>query len=81
MRRRSWLLDGAIALVLVVAAIVQATVPVPPFSDTRAGILIGTERWYLFLDGITDLRKFRDDTWTIQHFNGSVLHIAAWQFN
>src|SRR5262245_12068333 len=26
-----------------------------------AGILIGAERWYLFLDGITDLRKFRDD--------------------
>ena len=42
MRRRSWLLDGAIALVLLVAAIVQATVPVPPFSDTRAAILIGT---------------------------------------
>jgi hypothetical protein len=41
MRRRSWLLDGAIALVLVAAAIVQATVPVPPFSDTRAAILIG----------------------------------------
>jgi hypothetical protein len=42
-----------------------------------AGILIGAERWYLFLDGITDIRKFRDDTWTIQHWNGCVLHIAA----
>src|SRR6185503_10360631 len=29
-------------LVLVAAAIVQATVPVPPFSDSRAAILIGT---------------------------------------
>jgi hypothetical protein len=42
-----------------------------------AGILVGGERWYLFLDGITDIRKFRDDTWTIRHWNGSVLHIAA----
>jgi hypothetical protein len=42
-----------------------------------AGILVGGERWYLFLDGITDIRKFRDDIWTIQHWNGSVLHIVA----
>lgn len=46
-------------------------------EENATGILVGTERWYLFLDGITDLRKFRDDTWTIQHFNGCVLHIAA----
>src|SRR5262249_10207589 len=42
-----------------------------------AGILIGGERWYLFLDGITDIRKYRDDVWTIRHWNGIVLHIAA----
>ncbi|MCC6695890.1 MAG: hypothetical protein IT365_09715 [Candidatus Hydrogenedentes bacterium] len=46
-------------------------------EENAAGVLIGSERWYLFLDGITDLRKFRDDTWTLQHVNGSVLHIAA----
>jgi len=46
-------------------------------EENAAGILIGSERWYLFLDGITDLRKFSDDTWTVQHFNGCVLHIAA----
>jgi hypothetical protein len=45
-------------------------------EENAAGILIGTKRWYLFLDGITDLRKYRD-TWTIQHWNGSVLHIPA----
>jgi signal transduction histidine kinase len=42
MRRRSWLLDGAIALAIAAAAIVQATVPVPPYSDTRAALLIAT---------------------------------------
>jgi hypothetical protein len=46
-------------------------------EENAAGVQIGSERWYLFLDGITDLRKFRDDTWTIQHYNGCVLHIAA----
>src|SRR4051794_12426201 len=28
-------------------------------EEGAAGILVGAERWYLFLDGITDLRKFR----------------------
>jgi hypothetical protein len=46
-------------------------------EDNAAGIMLGKERWYLFLDGITELRKFRDDVWTIRHFNGFVLHIAA----
>jgi hypothetical protein len=46
-------------------------------EENAAGILLGGERWYLFLDGITRIDRFRDDTWTIQHCNGSVLHIAA----
>jgi hypothetical protein len=46
-------------------------------EENGAGILIGNERWYLFLDGITDIRKFREDTWTIQHWNGVVLHVSA----
>jgi hypothetical protein len=46
-------------------------------EDNAAGILIGTERWYLFLDGIINICKFREDTWTIQHFNGCVLNIDA----
>ncbi len=45
-------------------------------DENAAAILIGTERWYLFLDGITDLRLDRD-TWTIQHWNGIVLHVPA----
>ena len=36
------MLDGALALALTVLAIVQATVPVPPYSDTRATVLIAT---------------------------------------
>jgi hypothetical protein len=46
-------------------------------EENAAGILAGGERWYLFLDGILDIRRFRDDTWTVQHYNGTVLHIAA----
>jgi hypothetical protein len=40
-----------------------------------ADILLGGERWRLFLDGITEMRKYRRDTWTIQFWNGTLLHI------
>src|SRR5262249_21259832 len=46
-------------------------------EENGAGILLGRERWYLFLDGFTDLTRFRADTWTLEHFNGCVLHITA----
>ncbi len=42
MRRRSWLLDGAIALAVLVAGIAVATVPVPGPSDGRAAAMIAT---------------------------------------
>jgi len=46
-------------------------------GTSAAGILLGKERWYLFLDGITDIRRYREDVWTIHHFNGSMLHIPV----
>ncbi len=45
-------------------------------AGAAAGILLGGERWYLFLDGITSIRRYRD-LWTIQHYSGSVLWIPA----
>ena len=45
------------------------------FEENAAGVLLGTDRWYLFLDGVVGLRKYRRDVWTVEHFNGSVLHI------
>jgi hypothetical protein len=41
-----------------------------------SGVLIGNERWYLFLDGITGIKRCRE-VWVVQHFNGFVLLIAA----
>jgi signal transduction histidine kinase len=40
MRRRSWLLDGALALALAVLAIVQVAVAVPAYSDLRGVVLL-----------------------------------------
>lgn len=45
-------------------------------SGEAAGVLIGGERWHLFLDGIIDIRQCRG-VWIIYHHNGFVLLIPA----
>ena len=35
------------------------------------------ERWYLFLDGLTDIKQFAGGIWTLRHWNGTVVHIPA----
>jgi hypothetical protein len=45
--------------------------------DNGAGILIGRQRWYFFLDGITSIKPYRPDLWTIRHFSGLILHIPT----
>jgi hypothetical protein len=46
-------------------------------EDNALRYLAGDERWYLFLDGIIDIAKYRKDVWTIQHWNGSVVNVLA----
>ncbi|QDU08745.1 hypothetical protein [Gimesia aquarii] len=44
-------------------------------EDNGLGVMIGNERWYLFLDGITKISEYTSGVWTIEHWNGSVVHI------
>ncbi|WP_153555629.1 hypothetical protein [Roseimaritima sediminicola] len=46
-------------------------------EDKAMGIMLGSQRYYLFLDGIISISRFCHDVWTVQHWNGSVVHIAA----
>lgn len=46
-------------------------------DENTAQMLIGNERWVLFLDGINNIRKYADDIWTIEHRNGTILHVPA----
>ncbi len=46
-------------------------------EDKAMGVMLGTERFYLFLDGVTSISRFHRDIWTVQHWNGSVVHILA----
>jgi hypothetical protein len=46
-------------------------------EENGLGVLIGGERWWLFLDGLTGIDQLTPGLWTLRHWNGSVVHIPA----
>jgi hypothetical protein len=46
-------------------------------EENGLGYLSGGERWWLFLDGLTRIDQLTAGVWTLQHWNGAVLHIPA----
>lgn len=46
-------------------------------EENGLGLLAGGERWWLFLDGLTGIDQLTAGVWTLQHWNGSVVHIPA----
>jgi hypothetical protein len=44
-------------------------------EDKGLGFMVGKERWYIFLDGLTAIRDLEGSVWTIQHWNGTVVNI------
>lgn len=56
-------------------------VPVRPMDITieknGLGVMVKEERWYLFLDAVTSITEYVDGLWTIEHSNGSVVHVPT----
>jgi hypothetical protein len=46
-------------------------------QENGLGFLRGNERWWIFLDGIINFGQLIEDTWTLQHYNGVVIHIPT----
>jgi hypothetical protein len=46
-------------------------------EENAVGLMWDGQRWYLWLDGITRISRLHPDVWTLQHHNGSVLHIPV----
>ena len=44
-------------------------------ENNGLGVMLGETRWYLFLDGVIRLTEYVDGLWTIEHWNGSIVHI------
>jgi hypothetical protein len=41
------------------------------------GFLAGEKRWFLMLDGLTGFDELTPGLWTLQHWNGAVIHIPG----
>jgi hypothetical protein len=50
-------------------------------EESGMGMVIGGERWWFFLEGIREIRKWRRDLWTLRHAHGWMLHIPAGLMN
>jgi hypothetical protein len=46
-------------------------------EENGLGFLIGGERWWIFLDGLTSVEPLTAGVWTVQHCNGTVILIPA----
>jgi hypothetical protein len=46
-------------------------------EENGLGFLIGKERWWLFLDGLTSIQELVAGVRTLRHWNGTVIHIPA----
>jgi hypothetical protein len=68
---------GLADVLLIRARMMDMTVEEAENGTKAAGVLLGRERWYLFLDGITAIRQDRKGIWTIRHVNGTILHVPA----
>lgn len=47
------------------------------FEENGLGFLAEGKRWWLFLDGLTSIDQLKAGVWTLQHWNGSVVHIPT----
>ncbi len=46
-------------------------------EENGLGFLAGRERWWLFLDGLLSIEQLTRGVWTLQFWNGSVIHVPA----
>ena len=44
-------------------------------EEKAVGLLIGGERWWLFLDGFLRIEQLTKGVWTLSHWHGYVIHI------
>jgi hypothetical protein len=46
-------------------------------EENGVGLLIGKDRWWLFKDGFLSIKQLTNGVWTLEHWNGNVIHIPA----
>jgi len=71
-----WVLRGFIAGFLDIALVPVQRMDVI-INELAVGVLAGSQRWWVFLDGIVAIAKFRDDLWSFTGYHGQMIDIPA----
>jgi len=71
-----WVLRGFIAGFLNIALVPVQRMDVI-ITELGVGVLAGGERWWVFLDSIVAIAKFRDDLWSLTGYHGQIIDIPA----
>jgi hypothetical protein len=71
-----WVMRGLIAGFLNVALVPVQRMDVV-INELAVGVLAGDERWWVFLDSIVQIAKFRDDLWSFGGYHGQMIDIPA----
>jgi hypothetical protein len=72
-----WMLSGFVfgCIDVIVRPVKQMDIIV---EENGLGFLAGSERWWIFLDGVIKIGRIDEHTWTVFHFNGTVINIPVW---
>ncbi len=71
-----WVMRGFIAGFLNIAFVPAERVDVI-INELGVGVLVGEERWWMFLDSIVQIAKFRDDLWSLGGYHGQSIDIPV----
>jgi hypothetical protein len=71
-----WVLRGFVAGVLNIAFVPVQHMDVV-INEQGLGFLAGGERWWVFLDSIVHIARFRDDLWSFGCYHGELISVPA----
>ena len=71
-----WVLRGLIAGFVQIAFVPVKHMDLV-FEEDRLGFMVGAERWWVHLDSIVRIERFRDDLWTFVAYHGEAFDVPV----
>ena len=71
-----WVMRGFVAGMLNIALVPLQRMDII-INEHGLGFLAGGQRWWVFLDSIVAIEKFRDDLWSFGCYHGEMISIPA----
>jgi hypothetical protein len=71
-----WVLRGFVAGFVNIAFVPMQRMDVV-INELALGVLAGGERWWIFLDSIVRIERFREDLWSLVGYHGQAVDIPA----